>query len=152
MLVTGLAVGGATGLAGWLVLREHIVNAKAWILANMVGWAIGLAASERLDALIHTWSITGAIGGAIIGIAQWALLRRNTQRSMWWIVVWAVSGATVLKWIPPNLSLFVLFEQPLSFVIMGLVVGTVTGVTLSLLMRPHLPANSAQIQVGIGQG
>jgi hypothetical protein len=142
LLITGITVGCFTGVAEWFVLRKSLLRSKSWILASVAGWAVGLATSESIGATVSNWSIVGAIGGAIIGIAQWSVLRRNTHQSQWWIVAYAVSGSIVLKWIPPNLSLFMVFEHPISFAIVGLVMGTFTGATLVWLMRPRSRAQS----------
>lgn len=41
-VVFGALAGAAFGFAQWLVLRRHAADARRWITANAVGWALGL--------------------------------------------------------------------------------------------------------------
>lgn len=81
--VLGFAGGGAVfGMGQWLAFRRGVWIALWWILANAVGWSIGVYATLRVAARIHrsnspelNWSffnfselIAGSLGIAIFAI------------------------------------------------------------------------------------
>lgn len=96
-LVLGSAIGAALGLAQWVVLKRFTASANAWLLASLLGWAVGLAAGWGLAGILRPvlsphpdvsdmairltllWSLTGLapgiIGGAITGIALTRVLQ-----------------------------------------------------------------------------
>jgi hypothetical protein len=86
----GLAIGASLGLAQWLVLRRHVPEARWWILASAIAWAVGWAiiASvdiEATDGSIGLAYVIGAIGAAVAGLITaaalvWLLRRSPTGR------------------------------------------------------------------------
>ena len=81
-------VGLVIGLAQWWVLRSQSRNLWPWLLANMVGWGIGLFVGTVLLRLVGSvfgpnmaisvviTLLAGGLAGAIIGGATgWALMR-----------------------------------------------------------------------------
>ena len=61
-------VGVMLGIAQWLVLRRMVHYAGWWVLANAIGWAIGLTG-------ILGATVVGAVVGAVTGFALDFLLR-----------------------------------------------------------------------------
>lgn len=103
-----------------------------WVLVTLSGFLVSLywiEAGERPDIGI----IEGAIGGAIIGSAQWFVLRRQFSQARWWILASIVSwgllggnGIGALGWMAPrtlNVPLRVIYGT-----INGAMAGTVIGV------------------------
>ena len=122
----------------WLVLRRRVTRAGWWVLASFVGgvafyallWLLeGIRLSElwdTLDDVVGTWasgmafvwtpSVTdlfpsGAVFGAVIGLAQCLALRRWARHAAWWVlasvIAWAVAWAVADGghwWIPPRLA------------------------------------------------
>ena len=41
-LLSGVIIGTTLGVAQWLFLRQHVKFSGAWILANILGWSMGL--------------------------------------------------------------------------------------------------------------
>ena len=67
-LVAGTVLGVMLGIAQWLVLRRMVHYAGWWVLANAIGWAIGLTG-------ILGATVVGAVVGAVTGFALDFLLR-----------------------------------------------------------------------------
>jgi hypothetical protein len=98
------------------------------VLANIAGWAVGLALfgifSERLEQFNQIGHPVGwIVGGAVVGALQWSVLRRRVDLAAWSIL--ASSGGVlagfILGWSlggPP-------FDFLLAFVMVGLLNGIV---------------------------
>jgi hypothetical protein len=98
--------GVATGYLQYLVLREKLAKTGWWILTSAsvwflawLGFVIGyspLAAVEMFPSVGYTL-IAGAILGALMGIAQWQILRTQVPHAGWWIPInmlsFGVAGA-----------------------------------------------------------
>jgi hypothetical protein len=66
-VVFGAMAGAIFGFAQWLVLRRHATNARQWIAANSIGWAIGLPWSFLAGSVADiSISVTRAVVIAII--------------------------------------------------------------------------------------
>jgi len=100
-VVEGAVIGISVGIGQWLVLKGRINRAGWWILASIIGFAVGKAVG---DAFAHVsgavgMGLTGAAIGASVGIAQWFVLRRHVVRAEWWVLAsvlaWAVGGGII---------------------------------------------------------
>ncbi|GAB4579358.1 MAG: hypothetical protein Fur0022_20960 [Anaerolineales bacterium] len=98
----GAMVGVSMALAQWLVLRKWVGWAREWLVASLTGAVlsyVGMAALNILAILVDPdprllkgLADSGFWLGAIMGIAQWRVLRKYTPAAFWWIV------ASVLLW------------------------------------------------------
>jgi hypothetical protein len=109
-LAISIAVGGAEGLSlgtgQWLVLRHRFGDLRwgAWAGATAIGgglaWALGMSLGGRLGHPPPMWLMallllaSGLVFGAILGAAQWVVLRRHARRSLRWVAANA-AGWTV---------------------------------------------------------
>jgi hypothetical protein len=96
VLVDGLVIGSAVGIAQWLVLRRWMSPVGWWVLLSIVGFGVGKALAEAILPSASTlpwYAATGAIIGASVGVAQWPVLRRHVSSAAWWV------PATVVAWI-----------------------------------------------------
>lgn len=100
-LALSIVVGGAEGLSlgtgQWLVLRHRFDDLRwcAWAGATAVGgglaWALGMSLGGRLGHPPPMWLLaflllaSGLVFGAILGAAQWVVLRRHARRSLRWV-------------------------------------------------------------------
>ena len=166
-LIGGAGLGGGIGIAQWLVLRRHIASAGWWVLVSivggMIGVALGLVLEDALRPLISTLlgeaiqsrssgprvslsdtvavGAAGAVVGAVLGSAQWLVLRRHVRSAARWIV------ASCLGWMA-GLSLSAgtvdVLGIPLSLLAIGVVSGAATGSLLaSLLSNDAVPSRHA---------
>jgi hypothetical protein len=162
---------------------------RRWVLANSLGELVGLgltfaigiglfsglAEAPGLSAALLSaalMTITGALEGAIVGTAQWLVLKKafvTLSRSTW---VWATIIGAVLAWgagsIPmilasssPESAAAAAPEPPQSLMLamasgIGLVAGAVLSAAQAVVLRKHvtrawrwLPANAVAWAVGM---
>lgn len=123
--LTGVIVGTIIGIPQWLVLRRHVPEAGWWVSLTALGYGIGyIAGGFAMKWGIGEWEAL-AVGGMVIGIAQWLVLRQHTTQAGWWIPATA-AGFALLPVAPlgnyPNL-------MP------GVVIGAIPAITLAQLLR-----------------
>jgi hypothetical protein len=107
--VAGAVGGAAVGIAQSVVVGKQVGRARWWILASSVGWAVGGGGGWAI-AYARDWAVLGSIGcyaeviykggavigamgGTVVGIAQWVVLRKQVYRAGWWILASTVGGA-----------------------------------------------------------
>jgi hypothetical protein len=69
-----------------------------WVLANIVGWAVGGAVSLAVggagaEGLTEAEDVAVSVVGLLAGIAQWLVLRKRVERSGWWVLASALGWA-----------------------------------------------------------
>jgi hypothetical protein len=166
MLVVGALTGGAAGVLQWLVLRRRVSQSSGWILASVVGYAVGAVVvllGLWLDAsrttLLLLLGARGGVFGVLVGVMQWLVLRSHLAHAGWWIVasILGWGGGIFLLILPYYLSgepayyygvvsrSGRLMEIARAVAVSGLVAGAVTGVALALLLRqPVRPSPEPQ--------
>ncbi|MGG6293610.1 hypothetical protein ACQ4M4_04225 [Leptolyngbya sp. AN02str] len=150
---TGLLIGAAQ----WLVLRQYIPKAFWWIVVSALGWTFGLVLLSYYGSLfdplipflitLGIWRIFGMnlviqpIVLAVLGAAQFPILRRFVRKAHGWILVSALggalegaSGSTVAYILQPGL-LPDPFPTALIYGSGWLSYGIVTGIFLQWLLR-----------------
>lgn len=83
-LLAWLVFGLAIGTAQWYILRWQVHRAGRWILANMIGWTIGLNVVEYGKeglGIVLSSVVAGVIFGVITGISLAWLLRSPVSNS-----------------------------------------------------------------------
>lgn len=96
VLVDGLVIGSAVGIAQWLVLRRWMSPVGWWVPLSIVGFGVGKVLAEAVLPNVSTlpgYAATGAIIGAAVGVVQWPVLRRHVSSAAWWV------PATVVAWV-----------------------------------------------------
>ena len=160
-LSTDIAVAGYVGvIAGvtvagvlqWLVLRRQVAQAVWWIVASIVGGAVvggvivavgadtGFAAEAAMARDVDVgWIVEAALYGAVLGVLQWLVLRRQVAMSGWWVL------ASTVGWVvgDPVCSSLIGFGT-LSWVVFGAVYGAITGLVLVWLLRQPVPAAATE--------
>jgi hypothetical protein len=71
------------------LIRADWSLALRWVVATSVGWVIGFAICEALNATLDFLAhppTDGAVIGIAIGIGQWLALDHRINRSRWWIL------------------------------------------------------------------
>ncbi|MDJ0517123.1 MAG: hypothetical protein QNJ74_13010 [Trichodesmium sp. MO_231.B1] len=118
---SGAIGGGVIGLAQWLILRNRIFRSKWWVVVSIVSWlfigasslgALGWIAprTEQIFLRLFHGFINGAIVGAILGLGQWFVLRKQIYREELWII------ANIIAWA---------IGLPLGWLVGGLVYGAI---------------------------
>lgn len=97
----GAALGIGLGLGQWMFLRRFLDGAAWWIVATLIGFgmagfAIGLGTTDELARRGLTSEVVGFVLGGSAGVAQWFVLRRDSDRALWWIP--ASAAAFGLGW------------------------------------------------------
>ena len=75
--ISGVVLGALFGGFQWVELRKHTPNAGRWVLANSLGWAVGLviiylgasmpSVDTSLAVIILIATISGLLGGLSVG-------------------------------------------------------------------------------------
>jgi len=115
------SVGLVIGVLQWVVLRQYLRQGGWWILASGVGWAGGWGI-VMAAAPLNIGIVAEALLGAAMGTLQWLVLRRQLRQAGWWIVVSSLGWTVALTGLTGEL-------------LVGAVVGAVTGIALELLLR-----------------
>jgi len=146
-LVGGAVGGGFVALCQHLILRRRLTAINGWVLLTTIAWTVGWASGwiavdisfAALSPAQHArglpltavgMPLTVAIGvmaGALIGLAQWVILRRHVKRAAWWIA--ATAGSWGLAFLSIAAGVGLMYR--------GVIVGGVTGAVLIWLTLPR---------------
>lgn len=102
LVLLGAIVGGLQ----WILIRQHV--SFWWIVVTGISLPLGYMAGLFISALImfssepgsdSDWVILGhviggVLGGGLVGLAQWSVLRQRVAQAKWWIL--AVSIGWIL--------------------------------------------------------
>jgi hypothetical protein len=155
--VVGALSLGLVAVLQWLILRRYLVELRwlSWVAATVVGQlaALGFMAFSAAGSLILgprvvefigvsalrllTVIVLGGLVGAVVGFAQWLVLRRYLAKSAWWVPATFLAGAAVALLTPTGLgsSFGRTATQMIPQLISGVIVGSITGMTLIWLLR-----------------
>jgi hypothetical protein len=112
-----------------------------WALA-FVGFPIGGLAGLGLAGGVTGVPqaiLGGAATGAVIGAAQWLVLRRRLPLTAWWI---AATAAGMAGGLSLGVGLFGIDTVGVALPLRGLVTGAGIGLAQYLLLRRHTPGRS----------
>ncbi len=154
------------GIAQWFVLRWWINSAKYWVLASSLASPLGLTFNNTIKWLdvaqdegksidflkIFIGSpenippvIFDTIYGAILGIAQWLILRGKVPQAGWWVL--ASSFGALMSGVVVRVTRYILGRMgwyvgdtydPLNIAIAaagGVISGAITGIVLVRLLQ-----------------
>jgi hypothetical protein len=113
-------IGLAFGVGQWLLIRSRLKNSYWWVIASLVGWAIGhLFVITWIPVELREWS--GLPIGITLGAAQWLVMRDEMPRSGWWIVINALGWLLAMTGV-------------LGGSLVGAIAGAITGVAMVLFI------------------
>ena len=142
----GTSIGAMTGVLQWLVLRGRVSRVGWWVLASTAGLAVArggaaAVASGNSEVLGSFEIAVMALGGAMTGILQWLVLRRQVSRAGWWVLASTVGWGLGMTMEGAGLVLLYVWGTPayLLWVGSGAVLGAVTGGALVWLLRQPVP-------------
>jgi hypothetical protein len=143
--------GAVVGTAQRIVLRKRVYWSSGWVLASAVAVAVGetmgFAVSVAMDS---AGAFAGAVGvgvslviavavsGAVVGTAQWIVLRKRVYGSSWWVLASAAAVA-VGKTVGWAVSVAMGLSETMYFGVIGVVGGAITGLVLIKLLRQPIP-------------
>jgi len=138
LLLTGLFM----GFGEWVVINTKIKKAHNWILATLIGFALGSFISFLIFSLISVivgkWiQMIGSLAGTglFTGICQWVSLKRKITTSLRWSLVMASSFAIGMG----LNSLIDYSSRATSFIIFSITVGLISGIFVeSLIVQPEI--------------
>lgn len=114
-----------------------------WVLVTNIGFLISLywiEVGERPDLL----AVEGATGGAVIGLAQWLVLRQQFSQAWWWVVASIVTwvfissnGLGALGWVAPRDMYYIPLRVSYG-ALEGAKVGVLLGITQWLFLRQQV--------------
>jgi MFS family permease len=101
--VGGAVCGGLLGIIQRRVLQRQTSQFSWWVEASTVGGAVSGAVGGAVALVVDEAQILAmvpAVGGALVGIAQWLVLRRQVDQAGYWVLAstvgWAMGGAVAL--------------------------------------------------------
>lgn len=146
--VIAIVLGHAASIAGvlqWLVLWKQFSRSPWWILMSSAGALIVLFTGSVV--VTSSEYLYFALAGAVIGLMQWLVLRRQLTSAGWWILAstigWLVGGLAtevvgeaynrMSDHLSEHAALAVAHTAPNT--VGGILCGIVTGVSLAMLSR-----------------
>lgn len=162
LVVAAIAEGSVVGLAQWRVLHRPLptLTQRSWVVASALGsliaWVVGMTlgalggdligAGDGATGLIFG-ALLGPLVGALLGVAQWWMLRRYVQRAGWWVLANAVAwtagmaiifAATNLVQEHTSVTLTAAIWA-VSGILAGATVAALHGLVLVWLLRSRMP-------------
>ena len=157
ILLSGAVEGAALGLAQFIALRPAFpaLSGRAWVLGTALGAVVAYLLAMIAVALFGAGTIpvvllvlAGVALGAgflvSIGLSQWLVLRKHLRHAGWWIpanaAAWTIGVAVpfgTFALVPDGAPFWAWATAGIAGgVLMGLVVGALTGMALVRLWRP----------------
>jgi hypothetical protein len=133
--VFGLSIGGIKGLLEELVLHKWKIKWNGWIPVSMLNWAFGMTIAVGLAVFHSGFGINQLLGGMVIGLSQWIILRRYLPKAHWWIIANAIGGFAIFSYVPLGYTFSMMLESSIIFIATGFFLGIMTGATLSWLQN-----------------
>jgi hypothetical protein len=141
-----LIAGFFVGLLQWFVLRRYMTGSTDWILSGGASWAVAYAFGLiGIQLLASSWlgAILGyLLFGAIIGLTQWPVLRREIPNAFSWVVAsifgWAVGAylsQLAILMFSGGSPLDPLASTAIIVGVTGLVAGAITGLAFVWMVR-----------------
>jgi hypothetical protein len=141
-----LIAGFFVGFLQWLVLRRYLVNSTDWILSGGASWAAAYALGLIVVQLLAGSWIGTIVGylvfGAIIGLIQWPVLRREIPIALSWISAsifgWALGaylGRLAIALFSGGSPVDPVVSSAVIVGVTGLVAGAITGLAFVRIVR-----------------
>jgi len=135
--------GGIIGIMQWLVIRKYIANSGFWFATSAIGMFIGNIVSSVIPIfylghqpsdLFLAWFFFGAVSGVL----QWIIMRRQINYSGLWIFVNVIAGG-IAGFLLPDLGII---GVSIGWALSGIFTG---GILFVLLQRANRDYDSQSI-------
>jgi hypothetical protein len=117
VIISGVAI----SVLQSVVLYKRIHKSSLWAISSSIGWIAGYIL-HLIFLSANSGPLLGPIIGAVVGLLQWSLLRREVSWAGWWIIISILAWTTGLTTMPGLLT-------------SGTLPGALTGLTLLILFR-----------------
>ena len=164
-VISGLCLGG---VEAWLLRPWLPKQAGWWVVVTIVAVPLGMVGggflgflmigffSTSIDITMQQIMSSGAFGfgiGAIVGVAQWAFLRKGFRHAWLWIAAvtagrsigWSAGFGAIFKLDLPNLTSPAL-PAGIGGALGGTLYGIITGLCLTLLVAQYKRENTVSKQ------
>jgi hypothetical protein len=163
--LVGLLEGTVLGFTQWLILRRYIQHSTRWIFATIIGglfaWFTGLTISVVMafafagvtgsyvtTAFIQGLILLGMGIGGMLGFCQWLVIRKQIRYGIWWIfanaIAWSL-GLLIAYFgvgaIAEKSSIQTALTTVATGAIMGVAIGSITGIALIWLLKQKFSNN-----------
>jgi hypothetical protein len=147
IVLNGAVMGGALGIAQWLVLRWRLSTSAWWVVASAFGAAVGVGLHHTFELNINVFrsgvhtALAGGIVGLGLGLAQALVLRLQVRQASWWVLASAAGFIVVdaVRLAADTLSPVTMLGYDnligSGWLAAGLVFGIATGPPLAWLLR-----------------
>jgi hypothetical protein len=157
--LVGTLAGLVLGLVQWQHIQLHLIGSRWWPLVSAFGALIGTLLGGGAGLLLQSFDLQSFdwiatvvmvfVATAVLGVAQWWILRQQIARAGWWIVANALGwGAGLLVGfvvvvlgflLEPTLSLpgGLFTGGAVGGAVAGIVGGAASGGVLLWLLRRH---------------
>ena len=132
--IYGLSIAGIKSILEELVLRKWKVKWNGWVPVSMLGWAFGVTIAEGLAVVHSDFGVNQLLGGMVIGLSQWVILRRYLPKAYWWIIANVIGSFAILSYVPLGYTFSMMTESFIIFIVGGFFTGIMTSATLSWLL------------------
>jgi hypothetical protein len=127
LVISGVAIAAFQ----WSVLYKRIQSAWRWLVFSSLAWIVGyilliLFIPQQMGLL------GGPFLGAILGVVQWLILRKDLEWAGWWIPISILAWTTGLTLMP-------------GFLTSGALPGALTGLALVILFRYSEPKQAQEV-------
>lgn len=145
-ITAGIVMGATAGCLQWVVLREKVARAGAWILASTLGFTITLGTlgaigiGESNESYVMAGLLFAAVFGVAGGVLQWLVLRRaGIARAGLWVAASIIGSLVTAIGFPMSSAIGMSGNYGLSAMVFGLLLGgglgAIPGAVLVWLLR-----------------
>ena len=141
--IISIPFGGIIGIMQWLVIRKYIANSGFWFATSAIAMFIGYTAGgfipmfylgHQPSDLFLSWFFFGAVSGVL----QWLIMRRQINYSGLWIIVNIIAGG-IAGFLLPDLGII---GVSIGWALSGIFTG---GILFVLLQRANRDYDSQSI-------
>lgn len=117
-----------------------------WVFVNFLSFAVGIGLSQVIVNVTGE-IVSFAVFGAIVGLAQWMMLRKHISLTGWWVLFSALSASVGL--ILVNFAQGAMPWGDYHPILAILFCGLVIGIIQALILKNHLPKTGFWVLVSV---
>jgi hypothetical protein len=143
----GIGMGAGVGLTQWLLLKRYRAINASWIWASLLGMGMPFVILDFImpHTVKYKLPLSVALGGLLVGVFQYLVLKKQFQRSSVWILTslagWTIAAVIVLAIdltmkikVAGSLTLVLALVNLLIMLLGGVALGLITGGTMKKIL------------------